>query len=128
MPMSKLTDYPAVATLPAQDMGRARKFYEEQLGFKVAQEDQGGVTFESAGTRFYLFESSGKPSGDHTQLNFEVDNLDAVMSEMREAGVTFETYDMGDFKTDENGVLTMPDGAGRGAWFKDTEGNLLALG
>lgn len=125
--MSKLAGATAVAALPAQDLGRLRKFYEG-LGFEIAREDgEEGVAFKAGSTQFYVFRSMGRPSGDHTQLNFEVDNLDEVMAEMREQGVTFEIYDMPDFKTDANGVLEMGDGS-RGAWFKDPEGNMIALG
>ena len=126
--MSKLTDYPCMATLPAQDMERARKFYEETLGFKVASEDDGGVAFESAGMQFYVFKTFGKPSGDHTQLNFEVDSVAAVVADLKGRGVTMETYDMEGFKSDEDGIVEIPgSNGGKGAWFKDTEGNLLAL-
>lgn len=125
--MSKLGDCPAIAALPAQDLGRLRKFYEG-LGFKIERQDgEEGVSFQAGNTTFYVFRSMGRPSGDHTQMNFEVPNLDEVMAEMRDSGVTFETYDMPDFKTDENGVLNMPGGS-RAAWFKDPEGNMIALG
>ena len=126
--MSKLAGSRAVATLPAQDLGRLRKFYEESLGMKVSREDgEEGVEFKCGDTTFYVFRSMGRSSGDHTQMNLEVEDLDGVMAEMREAGVKFEVYDFPDFKTDANGVLEMGEGA-RGAWFKDPEGNLIALG
>ncbi len=124
--MSKLTDYAAVATLPAKDLAALRKFYEEKLGFKVAEEDEGGVAFESAGTRFYVFESMGKASGDHTQMNFDVDNVEEVVADLRERGITFETYDFPDFKSNADGIVET--GYMKGAWFKDPEGNLIALG
>ena|SRR5687767_11522322 len=127
--MSKLTDYPCMATLPAQDMDRARKFYEEKLGFKVASEDDGGVAFESAGMRFYVFKTMGSPSGTHTQMHFEVDSVENVVADLRERGVKMEIYDMEGFKSDENGIVEIPGTNGaKGAFFKDTEGNLLALG
>lgn len=128
--MSKLANCRAAAALPAQDLGRLRKFYEDTLGFRVVREDgEEGVQMQAGeGTSFYVFRSMGRPSGDHTQLNFEVDDLDAVMAEMKEAGVTFETYDYPEFKSDANGVVEIPGGGGRGAWFKDPEGNLIALG
>ena len=125
--MSKLSSFPVTAALPAQDLGRLRKFYEG-LGFPIEREDgEEGVSFRAGNTTFYVFRSMGRPSGDHTQMNFEVKNLDEVMAEMRDSGVTFETYDMPDFKTDANGVLTMPNGE-KAAWFKDPEGNVIALG
>ena len=125
--MSKLAGCPVTASLPAQDVGRLKKFYES-LGFQVEREDgEGGASFKAGNTSFYVFQSMGRPSGDHTQMSFEVTNMDEVMAELREAGVTFETYDMPDFKTDANGVLEMGDGS-RAAWFKDPEGNVIALG
>ena len=125
--MSKLASSRAIAALPAQDLGRLRKFYEETLGFKVAREDgEEGVGFEAGDTGFFVFKSMGRPSGDHTQMSLEVTDLDGVMAEMKEAGVAFETYDFPEFKTDANGVIDMGNGS-RGAWFKDPEGNLIAL-
>ena len=124
--MSKLAEGRAVATLPTQDVGRLKKFYES-LGFQIDREDgEMGVLLKAGDTTFFVFQSMGRPSGDHTQMNFEVSDLDGAMAEMREAGVKFETYDMPDFKTDANGVLEMGEGS-RGAWFKDPEGNLIAL-
>jgi hypothetical protein len=39
--------------------------------------------------------------------------------------VTFESYDMPELKTDDRGIAQLGDE--RGAWFKDSEGNILAL-
>ena len=46
------------------------------------------------------------------------------MADLRQRGVIFEEYDYPDFKT-VNGVVSL-DGV-RAAWFKDSEGNILAL-
>jgi predicted enzyme related to lactoylglutathione lyase len=110
--------------MPASDLERARNFYEG-LGFK-GTEDGGGTTYECAdGTGFLLFQSSGASDGSFTQMAFEVKDLTAEMDELRSRGVTFEEYDMPGFKT-ENGMMTDPSG-GRGAFFKDSEGNLISL-
>lgn len=113
------------ATIPAQDLARARAFYEEKLGLKPAEESPEGLRYECGGGSFLLFESSGRASGDHTQLGWSVDDLDSEVEQLRRNGVVFEEYDMPGFKT-ENGIAEI-DGE-RGAWFKDSEGNLLALG
>ncbi len=48
------------------------------------------------------------------------------MAQLRASGVVLEDYDFGeDFRT-VDGVLTSPDG-NRGCWFKDSEGNILAV-
>jgi catechol 2,3-dioxygenase-like lactoylglutathione lyase family enzyme len=120
-----LSDQPMFTTLPASDLERARKFYKETLGFEVESEDPGGTLFRAGdGARFLVFPSAGKASGDHTQAGWRVTGIRSVMDELRGRGVEFLDYDLPGFKT-ENGVAQMGDVLG--AWFKDTEGNLLNL-
>ncbi len=113
------------ATLPAQDMERARKFYEQKLGLTPDQvSPDGGVIFKTGNTGFLVFTSSGKPSGDHTQIALEVADVVATVNELKKNGVKMEEYDFPGFKT-EGGIMDM--GGEKGAWFKDSEGNLIAL-
>jgi catechol 2,3-dioxygenase-like lactoylglutathione lyase family enzyme len=124
-----------VATrLPAQDLERARVFYSEKLGLEPIEERPGGMKYKCGNGYFALFESAGAPSGEHTQMAWEVDDLHAVMAELRRRGVVFEEYDLPDLKT-VNGIAEVagnyPSSGGtgeRGAWFRDSEGNLLAIG
>jgi catechol 2,3-dioxygenase-like lactoylglutathione lyase family enzyme len=120
-----------VATrLPAQDLARAKAFYAEKLGLHPAEERPGGLLYRCGGTKFVVFASTGMPSGDHTQMAWTVDDLDAVMAELRSRGVEFEHYD----GLTVNGVVEVEGnypsvGTGeRGAWFRDSEGNLLGIG
>jgi catechol 2,3-dioxygenase-like lactoylglutathione lyase family enzyme len=113
------------ATIPAQNLERAKSFYADKLGLKPAEEGPEGLRYRCGEGGFLLFESSGEPSGTHTQLGWDVDDLEAAVATLREKGVVFEEYDLPGFKT-VNGIA---DIAGeRGAWFKDSEGNLLAIG
>lgn len=112
--------------IPAQDIKRARQFYEQRLGLKPATEEaDGGAMYIFGETGFLLFQSMGKPSGDHTQMAIEVEDVAAAAKELQNAGVKLEEYDYPNFKS-KNGLVDMPDGE-VGAWFKDTEGNLLGL-
>jgi hypothetical protein len=52
------------------------------------------------------------------------DDLEREVAELRSKGVTFEDYDMPGMKT-HDGILD--GGRSRAAWFKDTEGNIMAL-
>ena len=124
-----------VATrLPAQDLERARAFYFEKLGLEPVEERPGGLKYKCGSGYFALFESAGAPSGEHTQMAWEVGDLDAVMAELRRRGVVFEEYDLPGLKTvngiaEVSGNYASSGGIGeRGAWFRDSEGNLLALG
>jgi catechol 2,3-dioxygenase-like lactoylglutathione lyase family enzyme len=116
------------AALPCQDYERAKAWYRDNLGFSPSEEDPGGAYYACAeGTSFFIFPSSGKSSGDHTQMGFEVKDAAAEVAELNKAGVTFEQYDFPGLKTDENGLGTIEADGSKGAWFKDSEGNLLAI-
>ena len=114
------------AAIPAQDLNRARKFYEEKLGLKPTQEQADGVLYMVGETGFLVFPSTGKASGNHTQLALDVEDLDEAVRELKRAGVKLEEYDLPNFKS-RDGIVEMPDGT-KGAWFKDTEGNLIGVG
>jgi catechol 2,3-dioxygenase-like lactoylglutathione lyase family enzyme len=119
--------------LPAQDLGRARAFYAEKLGLEPVEERPGGLRYVCASGEFALFESAGKASGEHTQMGWEVDDIDATVRELRARGVVFEEYDLPGLKT-VDGIAYIEGnypskGTGeRAAWFRDSEGNMLGIG
>jgi len=123
-----------VATrLPAQDLERARAFYSEKLGLEPAEERPGGLRYRVAGGEFAIFQSGGAPSGEHTQMGFEVEDLEAAVAELRQRGVVFEEYDFPGLTTvggiaDIEGNYPSKGTGERGAWFRDSEGNMLGIG
>ncbi|HYU62830.1 MAG TPA: VOC family protein [Verrucomicrobiae bacterium] len=112
--------------IPAQDVERARAFYEQKLGFKPSTEDREGVSYMFGETGFFIFQSMGKASGDHTQMALDVEDVEEAANELKRLGVKLEEYDVPGFKS-HDGIVDLP-GGGKGAWFKDTEGNLIGLG
>jgi len=114
----------AEATLPAQDVERAKAFYAERLGLSPTSEDKVGVHFVVGGTRFRLFRSGGSASGTHTQLALMVNDVAAQVSALRSRGLSFEEYDYPNLKT-VDGIADL--GYAKAAWFKDSEGNLLGI-
>lgn len=129
-----LKDGGVAARLPAQDLGRARAFYAEKLGLEPSEERPGGLLYRCAHGEFALFQSAGAPSGAHTQMAWEVDDLDAIVGQLRAAGVAFEDYDLPGMKTvdgiaEVSGNYPSKGGVGeRAVWFRDSEGNLLGIG
>jgi len=112
--------------LPATDLQRARRFYAEKLGLTPESEGQDGLFFRcGGGSRFLVFPSGGAASGTHTQMTWNTPKIEAAVVELKARGVVFEEYDNPEVKTID-GVATL--GQSKGAWFKDSEGNLLALG
>jgi catechol 2,3-dioxygenase-like lactoylglutathione lyase family enzyme len=83
-----------VATrIPVKDLRRARAFYGEKLGLEPSEERPGGLLYRCASGEFALFESIGAASGTHTQMGWEVDDIEASVAELRRRGVAFEEYD-----------------------------------
>jgi predicted enzyme related to lactoylglutathione lyase len=124
-----LCDTQAGTPIPASDIKRARTFYEEVLGFTPTDEnpDNGEATYRCAGgTWFFVHPSEHAGTNRATSLAFMVADIESEMAELRDRGVTFEEYDLGDFKT-VDGISVQPDGT-KMAWFNDTEGNLLGIG
>jgi catechol 2,3-dioxygenase-like lactoylglutathione lyase family enzyme len=118
-----LRDQRVHPTLPTPDVDALRPFYEDVLGFEPLAVRPGAVMYHAAGgTRFVISRSGARSSGTHTQMAFDVPDLEAQVRQLQARGVAFESYDTP--KT-VDGIATMP--AGRAAWFKDPHGNLIGL-
>ena len=119
--------------LPAQDLERARRFYSEKLGLEPVEERPGGLRYVFEAGEFALFQSAGAAAGNHTQMGWEVDDIDATVSELRARGVMFEEYDLPGLTTvdgiaDIEGNYPSKGTGERGAWFRDSAGNMLGIG
>jgi GNAT superfamily N-acetyltransferase/catechol 2,3-dioxygenase-like lactoylglutathione lyase family enzyme len=123
-----------VATrLPAKDLQRARRFYAEKLGLEPSEERPGGLLYHGAAGDFALFASAGRPDGGHTQIAFDVDDIEATVAELRRRGVVFEHVDLPGLKTidaiaEVSGNYPSKGTGERAAWFRDSEGNMIAIG
>ena len=116
---------PMYAYIPAKDVARARRFYEQQLGFKPTREVPGGVTYEfGGGTACFLYPTPNAGTSKASQAFWEVKDVEHEVAELKARGVKFEEYDVPGLKT-VGGIATA--GGAKAAWFKDTEGNILAL-
>lgn len=128
-----LSDARLAARLPATDIERARRWYADKLGLDPVEERPGGVRYVVGGAEFAIYESGGRADGSFTQLAFTVDDLEAEIATMRARGVVFEEYDIPGLET-VDGVAEIDGnypskGSGeRAAWFRDSEGNMLAMG
>jgi predicted enzyme related to lactoylglutathione lyase len=123
--IAMLQDHPLYAYLPAQDITRARRFYEQTLGFKPKQEVGGGVAYAFAGgTAAFLYPTPNAGTSKASQAFWQVDDIEREVADLKARGIRFEHYDVpGASGTGE--IVTA--GGARAAWFKDTEGNILAV-
>jgi catechol 2,3-dioxygenase-like lactoylglutathione lyase family enzyme len=123
-----LTDAPFIASLPAHDIERAMRWYQDKLGLTPLMDlGVSGQLYRTGGSLWIMYQTPSAGTGKHTLGGWVVPDLDAAMRDLRAKGVTFEDYAMGDQgPTTENGVSRDPTG-GAAAWFTDSEGNILAL-
>jgi catechol 2,3-dioxygenase-like lactoylglutathione lyase family enzyme len=116
----------AYATIAVSDLDRARKFYEETLGMRAREQRSDGVIYEvGKGTAFLVYPSQFAGTSQSTAMSFTVDDVDQVVKELRNRGVAFEEYDLPGLKTTD-GIAEIE--GERAAWFKDPDGNILAIG
>jgi len=120
-----LQNSPFYAYIPARDVARARRFYEDKLGLKAREEVAGGVVYEfGKGTAAFLYPTPNAGTSRASQAFWQVADIEREVAELKKRGVKFEDYDMPGMKT-EDGIFT--GGGARAAWFKDSEGNILAV-
>jgi len=119
-------EIPLLATLPASDLQRAVAWYAEKLHLApVRTIEDGAAEYETGGVRFVVYTSNYAGTNQATAATFTVMDFEPAVTQLRRDGVVFEDYDFGELKTVE-GILTFGDGT-KAAWFKDSEGNILAL-
>ncbi len=116
-----------VPTIAVSDMSRARDFYEGKLGLSGGEDQpDGGHEYPCAGgTAIHVYpspENAGKSTA--TLAGFETDDIESTVDELTSKGITFEQYGE-PFNTNEKGIVEL--GGQRGAWFKDPDGNILAV-
>ena len=115
----------ATPMIAVSDLDRAKKFYEETLGLAVDNEwGDEGLTLKSGDTLVNVYRSEFAGTNKATALNFDVDDLEAEVSELKSKGIMFEHYDLPGLE--QRGDLYVAEGM-KTAWFKDPDGNILSL-
>jgi predicted enzyme related to lactoylglutathione lyase len=115
---------PIFAYIPVSDVSRARKFYEETVGLNPKEAFGGGVIYECGATEVFLYPTTNAGTSKASQAFWQVANVEAEVAELKARGVKFEEYDFPGV-TMKNCIAT--GGGAKTAWFKDPEGNILAI-
>jgi catechol 2,3-dioxygenase-like lactoylglutathione lyase family enzyme len=116
--------------IPVNDVDRAVSFYTDKVGLEFMERydvpaENPMVRLKAGNGTLLVYKSVGAGEARHTLAALVVDDIESAVREMRERGVTFEEYEMGDIRT-ENGIARIGNTAG--AWFKDPDGNIVGLG
>ncbi len=117
----------ATTSLPVSDLASAVAWYRERLGAEPTQINEEEAEFMCGdGTSFFLYPSQFAGTNQGTAMSLRVDDVEGAVADLRGRGVAFEHYDFEDFKT-VDGIASVPDGR-KVAWFKDPDGNIIAIG
>jgi catechol 2,3-dioxygenase-like lactoylglutathione lyase family enzyme len=119
-----LSSAPIRPYIPVIDVSRARKFYEGTLGLKPREEYAGGVIYECGGTEVFLYPTPNAGTSKASQAYWQVADVESEVADLKKRGVTFEEYNLPAMPM-KNSIVTA--GGAKTAWFKDTEGNILAV-
>ena len=120
-----LQNSPMYAYIPANDVERARKFYEGKLGFVPKQVTDDGVVYEFADkTACFLYLTPNAGTSQASQAFWSVADVDREIEALKARGVAFEDYEMPGEKSPSGAISA---GGAKAAWFKDSEGNIMAL-
>jgi catechol 2,3-dioxygenase-like lactoylglutathione lyase family enzyme len=114
-----------ICPIPVADLEGARAFYTETLGLSFEDESEAGIlVVADGGTRILLYRSPGGAPPTHTVAGWEVPKLEPVIEGLKARGVRFEDYDLPGLRTEHHVAWIGPE---RAAWFRDSEGNILAI-
>jgi catechol 2,3-dioxygenase-like lactoylglutathione lyase family enzyme len=115
------------AVLVSTDLVKSQDFYEDKVGLTLSPETiKNHLLFDCGnGTTLLIYGRGSGNRADHTQVRFWTSDVEKDVAELVARGIQFEEYDMGAFKTIDH-IVTSP-GIGRSAWFKDPDGNTIAI-
>ena len=120
-----LSERNAIATVAVKDIGVAKRFYEGILELKPRPATEPSVAeYQSGSAELMVYESKYAGTNRATAVTWFVDQLENLVQTLKSKGVQFEHYDMPGVKLEGDIHLA---GRLKNAWFKDPDGNVLAL-
>ncbi len=103
----------------------AEPFYRDTLGLSFVVDDGFAAVFDLAGVPLRITEVPGHTPAAHPVLGWQVPDIVATVTALRDRGVVFTIYEgMGQ---DALGIWTAPDGKAKVAFFNDPDGNALSM-
>jgi catechol 2,3-dioxygenase-like lactoylglutathione lyase family enzyme len=115
------------AVLSSGDLGQSQAFYEQVVGLTLSAETiPNHLLFECGdGTTLLVYGRPAPNRADHTQVRFWTTDVEGDVRDLESRGAVFEEEDFPTLKTVDHVATTA--GIGKSAWFKDPDGNTLAL-
>jgi predicted enzyme related to lactoylglutathione lyase len=119
----------AFSGFSVDNLGKAKEFYGKTLGLQVEEEGSMGLRLHlPGGALVFIYPKPNHAPATFTILNFQVDNIDDAVADLKKRGIKFAKYNA-DPKTDEHDIARgLATGQGPDiAWFQDPAGNFLSV-
>jgi catechol 2,3-dioxygenase-like lactoylglutathione lyase family enzyme len=113
-----------VTFLTTAKPAKSGEFYRDVIGLSLIEDDDYAMVFDANGVMLRLTKVEAFTPAAFTVYGWLVEDIEAVIAQLRDKGVTFEFYE--GLGIDERGICTFPNGD-QVAWFKDPDGNVLSL-
>lgn len=121
-----LKETSAAVTIPVKDIEVARKFYDETVGLSRTDNGQPGVlSYKSGNSTVLVYQSQYAGTNRATAATWEVGDVEREVGQLKSKGVKFEHYNNMPQTTLKGDVHVSGDT--KAAWFKDPDGNILAI-
>ena len=115
----------AIATIAVKKVAAAKHFYEGKLGLTPGRSEEASVlSYKSGGSLILVYESQFAGTNQATAVTWIVDDVEAEVRDLKAKGIAFEHYDFPG--TTRQGDVHVA-GSRKAAWFKDPDGNILAV-
>src|SRR5258708_10094500 len=92
----------AFSSFSVDDLQKAKQFYGQTLGLKV-KESKEGLELQPGQQSIFVYPKPNHKPATFTVLNFQVDDIETAVDQLRQKGVSFEQYE-GEIKTDQKGI------------------------
>lgn len=113
-----------IATIAVEKLDEGKQFYQGMLGLQQISESPAGITYQCGTGRLFIYQALTSGTNQATSATWEVADVDGTVAELQSKGISFEEYDMPGATLE--GVVSVM-GTMRAAWFKDPDGNTLAI-
>ncbi len=122
-----LGEFPIAANIPVTDKPKAKAFYSDVLGLDLVEEMENEALHYQCGggTWLEVYRTRAGVGAGHTEAGFQVTDIERLVSGLKERGVVFQEYDLGEGMATVDGILTLEKE--KLAWFTDPEGNVIGL-
>lgn len=115
----------AMPTIAVRNIDTARRFYEGVLDLEAINRDSESATYKGGRSTILVYQSQFAGTNKATAITWVVGGeLEQIVAALKSRGVAFQHYDMPDTKREGDIHVS---GDVRIAWFKDPDGNIIAL-